>query len=208
LGLRFTAIDDLERDDHYYLTPDDKCIFLREYTARAGYQKGETNDLILNFKKTLDRKGRAEWRYKEIALRQIASEFRQAMGEKWISQWTFVPIPPSRCKSDPLYDDRISRMLIEMTKGIRSDVRELVHQTGSMVAAHETDDRPSPDGIARLYEVDEEIADPEPKSIALVDDILTTGAHFKAAKKVLEGRFPDALIIGVFVARRVPEPFV
>jgi hypothetical protein len=35
-----------------------------------------------------------------------------------------------------------------------------------------------------------------------LDDVLTTGAHFRAAKRVLHARFPQAQIIGLFVARR------
>ncbi|HEX8042816.1 hypothetical protein [Candidatus Deferrimicrobium sp.] len=206
LGLRFTKIDDLKRPDHFYLTAEDECFFLREYTARAGFGHSETNDLIQNFKKSPDRKGLPEWYYKERDLRRIALEFRQAMGEKWISLWTLVPIPPSKCRTDPMYDDRLLRMLLEMTIGIRSDIRELIHQTKSVAAAHESDDRPSPDEIERFYKVDEGVAEPTPKSIALVDDVLTTGSHFKAAKRVLSDRFPKARIIGVFIARRVPEP--
>jgi adenine/guanine phosphoribosyltransferase-like PRPP-binding protein len=39
----------------------------------------------------------------------------------------------------------------------------------------------------------------------LVDDVLTTGAHFKAAQAILQKAFPGVLIIGFFIARRVPE---
>lgn len=39
--------------------------------------------------------------------------------------------------------------------------------------------------------------------IALVDDVLTTGAHFKAAKGLLTDEFPRATVWGIFVARVV-----
>jgi hypoxanthine-guanine phosphoribosyltransferase len=41
-------------------------------------------------------------------------------------------------------------------------------------------------------------------SLVVVDDVLTTGAHFKAMQRILNERFPDVSLIGVFVARRVP----
>ena len=44
-----------------------------------------------------------------------------------------------------------------------------------------------------------------PASIAIVDDVLTTGAHFRAASTVLAVRFPTAQIVGLFIARRVPD---
>ena len=46
---------------------------------------------------------------------------------------------------------------------------------------------------------------PAPQLIAVADVILTTGAHFRAVKAMLEREFPDVTIIGLFIARRVPE---
>jgi hypothetical protein len=44
-------------------------------------------------------------------------------------------------------------------------------------------------------------------AIAVVDDVLTAGVHYRAMHTVLSRRFPDVPIIGVFVARRVfPDP--
>lgn len=53
---RLTKIDDLTRPDHFYLTPEDACYFLGEYTARKGYAFSPTNQLVLNFKKSLDKR--------------------------------------------------------------------------------------------------------------------------------------------------------
>ena len=38
-----------------------------------------------------------------------------------------------------------------------------------------------------------------------MEDILTTGAHFRAAATLLSAQFPEAGVIGLFIARRVPE---
>ena len=61
-----------------------------------------------------------------------------------------------------------------------------------------------PDELYALYRIVEELVNPNPTSLVVVDDILTTGAHFKAMKRILNERFPDVPLIGVFVARRVP----
>jgi hypothetical protein len=47
---RFTRIDDLTRDDHNHLLPEDECLFFGDYTARKGWAHSATNQLILNFK--------------------------------------------------------------------------------------------------------------------------------------------------------------
>ena len=67
-----------------------------------------------------------------------------------------------------------------------------------MDAVHVRDVRPAPEQIQALYRIDETLTGP-------VRDILTTGAHFRAAKSVLSARFPGAAITGLFIARRVPN---
>ena len=149
-----TEIDQLTRLDHYYRDPDDECYSLGEYTARQGYAYSDTSDLILNLKKTPDRRGRPEWRHKERTIIVAAKAPKNAFMKSWLRSATFVPIPPSKAKNDPMYDDRMS---------------------------------------------------PTPTHIAICDDVLTTGAHFKAAQSILREAFPDAQIVGCFTARRVPE---
>ena len=85
------------------------------------------------------------------------------------------------------------------------DVRELIIQSQSTDAAHESLARPSPEQIQAGYRVDEALTAPEPTIVAIVDDVLTTGAHFRAASVVLAQRFPAVQIMGLFVARRVPD---
>ena len=108
---RLSEIDELTRPDHSYLTEDDRCYFLGEYTARRGFSYSETNDVIYKFKKGVERRGRPEWVYKDRAIARAARAFREAMAPADLDRLTFVPIPPSKAKADPLYDDRMTRML-------------------------------------------------------------------------------------------------
>ena len=143
---RFTEIDELTRPDHFWLTDDDRCYSLGEYTARQGYTYSATNNLILNFKKTPDRRGRSEWRYKEQAILRAATAFRDALGAA-ARAWVFVPVPPSKVPDDPLYDDRMTKMLRANWPDQPADVRELIIQTESTDAAHERPERPTPQQI-------------------------------------------------------------
>ena len=202
---RLTKVDDLIRPDHSHLTGADACYFIGEYTAYRGYAHSDTNRLIFNFKKTMDRRGRAEWRYKEQAIRTAAAAFRRALAPKDLDRLTFVPIPPSKAKGDPLHDDRLTRMLGAIQPKPPLDIRELIVQTESTAAVHAGDRRPAPERIEALYRIDEALTGPVRDIIAVVDDILTTGAHFRAAKSVLSARFPGVAIIGLFIARRVPN---
>jgi hypothetical protein len=202
---RLTKIDDLARPDHYYLTAEDDCYFLGEYTARQGYAFSATNQLILNFKKSMDKRGTVQWKYKDRAINDAAVAFRTAVNGEWFDSATLIPIPPSKAKTDPLYDDRLVRMLRAIRPQPQVDVREVIVQRASMEAAHDAETRPRPEDIGAIYTIDEQLRNPPPQVIGLFDDVLTTGAHFRAASNLLKLAYPGVRIIGVFIARRVPE---
>ena len=200
-----TEVDPLTRPDHSYLTADDECFFLGEYTARKGFAHSDTNNLIINLKKPMDREGRTEWRYKGIAIRNAARAFRDAIDDRVLRGATFVPIPPSKAKNHPEYDDRITQLIRAIDNVKPVDCRELVLQSESTAASHDSDDRPGPEELETRYRIDSALIEPRPTYIVLVDDLLTTGSHFKATKRCLQRTFPDISIVGYFVARRVPD---
>lgn len=203
MNKRVLKVDALTLPDHYYLDAQDICYYAGEYTAGEGHAYSETNQLIHNFKKSVDKRGTAQWKYKERAILQAAAIFRAAIKED--AQVTLVPIPPSKARSDPLYDDRMLQLLQAVCNGRYTDIRELVVQRQSLAAAHLSDTRPTPDDLVANYRLDESLAEPVPQTIFVVDDVLTTGCHFKAVKHVLERRFPQARIVGLFIARRAPK---
>jgi len=205
---RFLKIDDSNRGDHYYLSVDDVCYYVYEYTPGAGFT-GDGNQLIVNLKKKMDRKARPDWKYKGRAIRTCTAILSANINEQWLRVGTLVPVPPSKAQDDPMYDDRIAQVLRGIQRPFAVDIRELVRQSQSTRASHESEgDRLSPDELEAVYSIDEaEVAVREPAKIAVVDDMLTTGAHFVAMKRVLSRRFPRASIVGIFITRRVlPRP--
>jgi predicted amidophosphoribosyltransferase len=189
LPTKLTRVDSLLLADHYYLDADDDCYFIGEYTARAGFAFGAMNDLIQNLKKTMERRDRPEWKYKEWAISKAADMLREAIPPEWLRSATLVPVPPSKAKDDPRYDDRLLRILQRFGSGVRIDVRELVFQRTSTAAAHESEDRPTPADLLELYAIDETLTEPAPQKLVVFDDLLTTGCHFKAIAQTLSDRF-------------------
>jgi hypothetical protein len=201
---RLTSIDELTRTDHTYLTSDDVCEYLGEYSARQGFAHSATNNLIMNLKKPMRLRGTPQWRWKERAIEEAGDALRNALDGTNLQGITFVPIPPSKAKTDPAYDDRMSRVLARLNPGL--DVRELVTLKASMVAVHEHGERLRPDHLVQYLEIDEAICDPRPSRIVICDDVLTTGCHYRAVRSVLSRHFPGARFLGIFLARRVPQP--
>ena len=203
---RFSKIDDLTRPDHTFLSPEDECFYLGEYTARGGFAASPTNDLILNLKKPMDRRSHSEWKYKGRAIRTVVNDLRKLLGQQGAEAVTYVPVPPSVAKDDSGYDDRLLKVLTAMSEGYDTDIRELVLQRETMQPSHGLEERASINELVENYYVDETLTDPpRNNSIVIFDDVLTTGRHFKAMQIVISQQFPDVKIYGVFVARRVPK---
>lgn len=69
--------------------------------------------------------------------------------------------------------------------------------------------RKKPDELRQNYRFNEQLlrGGVHP-SIGIVDDVLTTGSHFRAIKDMILERLPDTKVVGFFIARRViPDPF-
>jgi hypothetical protein len=198
----FTEIDELSRPDHNHLTVEDKCFFLGEYASRMGWKHSATNNLIQNFKKPMNRRDTDQWRYKSINISKAAEAMRAALANS-MSGVTFVPVPPSKIKGDPDYDDRMLQMLRQIGPNI--DIREIVTQTQNRDAAHGSEDRRDPDNVVALYAIDEALCNPEPNIILICDDLMVTGCQYRAMRTKLGLRFPSAQFFGVFLARRVPQ---
>lgn len=201
--VKLSEIDDLSRPEHSFLKPADRCFFLWEYTPNRGYEFSEANNLILNFKKSPEKQGRPEWWYKEQAIERIAEAFQKSIRAEWLRSVTLVPIPPSGAKGSPRYDDRMLRVFEGLSEKLNSrlDIRELILQRESTVADHKAAQRQSIEDLIDNYYFNEQAALPAPTVIALFDDLLTTGRHFKAAKQLLQNRYPSTEILGIFVAR-------
>ena len=198
--MRFRTIDASNIADHTYLKEGDVCLYLHEYTSRSGYSFGPANDLISNLKKPVNRRHKPEYAYKMQAITTCSNLITAALNTEWLKIGTLVPTPPSKAKDDRLYDDR----LIQVCKGVISDVREIVRQKATIRSAHENpDNRPTVAELEAIYEIDETFSSPTPKSIAIVDDVLTAGTHFRAMHNVLIRRFPTVPMAGIFIARRV-----
>lgn len=201
-GYRLRQVDSLSRVEHHYLEPDDVVFYLREYTSGSGYSYGETNSRISNLKKGMNLKGTAQWPYKTRAISDCALELRASIGNP--NDYTWVPVPPSKAKGDPLYDDRLLQVLQQAFPD--ADVREFITQRTSTVASHTTTSRPPPHVLQAGYQLDASLGAPK-GSVVVFDDILTTGSHFKAMQTSLLAAF-RADVFGLFLARRVfPDDF-
>lgn len=205
--LRPQQIDDVTRRQYAYLTPEDECYFLYEYTPRAGFGHSTSNNFIQNFKKPVARRVKpAEYQYKLRAIADAINMLRQVfsgLDATFLAEITIVPIPPSRVRSDAEYDDRLWQLAQGICKDSAAEARELIWQSSSYEPSHTSGagNRIRPDELRALYRFDSEIA---PRSnVVLIDDVLAGGCHFRVGKDFIRTRWPHTRVLGFFLARSV-----
>jgi hypothetical protein len=203
-------IDETTLPQHFLLEEGDLCFYIWEYTRRGGFAASPTNSLIQNLKKKPSKilKNPPEGRHKESAIAYAAKSLRSLINQEWFeTQGTLVPIPCSKIAGHADHDDRLVRVLELACHGYAADVRTLLEQTQSTEADHEAPERQRLKELQRITRINEAAAqDPTRPRIMLFDDVLNSGKHFKVAQQLLRTRFPQATILGVFLARCLPDP--
>lgn len=193
-------IDALTLPDHPYLDPGDEVYYFQEFTPRKGPHHSATNDLVLNLKKSVDRRGKPEYKYKTLAINKTVEIYSAGINPDWAGGTAFVPVPCSKTANHALYDDRIIRICKGFTAKIGGDVREILRLKEDLESFHDGYRLP-PDALAQHYEIDANRVEPVPTTVGIIDDVLTTGCHFKAARRILSSVWPDAVYVGIFLAR-------
>jgi len=207
---RLLQIDETTIGDHFHLAAADSCFYVWEYTARRGYGFSPTNQLISNLKIKPSRIAASPGRgpHKQQALDHAAAALRGLVLPPRVGELgTFVPMPGSKAPGHPDFDDRI-HSLLRAAFGKNADVRPMLGLAESACADHESPDRLSYAALRAITRLDEaQAAAPPHGSIAVVDDVLNSGKHFKVAQELLAARFPGIPVIGIFVARCIRGGF-
>jgi predicted amidophosphoribosyltransferase len=204
-----TKIDEQLLPEHGSLSPEDECYFLLDYTAHTNAAHSLGNAFIRNLKKKMDRKGRMEWPYKEWTIQQIGAALAAALPTLIdLTTTTFIPIPPSKIRSNPLYDDRVLRVL-HLACPADADIRESIVCREDHRPAHESEERERPaiKALMNNYNWLENTPPLRPNTV-LFDDLITSGNHFIACKRFVLQHQPATRVLGIFVARRALTPSV
>lgn len=192
----------------------------RPVNIRTNYidylESSKVAQLVENFKK--DPAKRAEqdpyWtKYKKQAMIQFRDDLLLYFDSDtdWMSdhEVIVIPMPTSRTKSHDYYDDRLCRVCKSVCKtvdelnyldcfesiedyqashkGGTRNVQEIMQNTRIMPTAHN-----------RILGAG---------TVVLVDDVLTTGSHYRACKELLSEINPDLRVIGLFWARQDSPDF-
>ena len=171
---------------HSYLSTADRLRYVWEYTPKDGSAverflhafKSLTNDTA-----------------KLLAIGYAARCLAGVLPEN-LRDWVFVPMP---C-SGAIEDVRLDRMLQLVAPAL--DVRPLLAQVRPI--ARGIKGLSVSDRVANL-KVNKELIAPEPKGIVIVDDVVASGCHLRAAREALNELLPGVPTVGIALFRRAVE---
>jgi predicted amidophosphoribosyltransferase len=211
--LRWRRTDESVHLAHCLDHAEQFLFYARTYTIGRGFNYSKTNQLIINLKKS-PQASQPELRYKQQAIQQFAREVIDLLRTQLSPErsLTLVPMPPSKSQSHPNYDDRLEQVAKQVaTKFENVSWLLLLYMTKSTESYHSRSDRRDPRELYTLMRTDSnQIQQCQRDSIiALLDDVLTSGAHYTAAQRRILAELPDADVIGIFWAKAVsPDDFL
>ena len=201
-----TRINPEQTVEYHYLDRSDRCYCLGFYHSGEGFDGLGLNRMVLDLKRepgTRDSNPDA-WQVKNEAITRISSILTISAGKLFPGKRsTLVPIPPSKKIGDPEHDDRMLQICNQIAAGLASvEVSELFVIKKSVQASHLSRTRPTKEQLKENLRMMIRDDDYRPETrVILLDDVLTSGAHYSACKELLEGVFPAVTVMGVFVAR-------
>jgi predicted amidophosphoribosyltransferase len=202
-------IDQLKMKDHTYLDSNDQCLFFTEFYSGHGFA-GSGNQLITNLKIKPSEKHRHQ--HKKNAIDKCADLIINGFGLERLEKCLLIPIPPSKEKNDPEYDDRLIQILLAIQeKGKQNSFRIDFHELFSTIKSRKQtstlkDKKPNPVEHMKNWNVNHSLLkNIKHENILILDDVITTGSQFKATKKLILQTIPQCNVYGIFIARRVPS---
>ena len=200
-------IDESTVSQHFSLRATDQCYYFWEYTAGKGYDFSPTNSLISNLKikPTQIAKSPGRNRWKQQAINHSAAALRRLLGQAYVEQSaTFIPVPGSKAANDPDHDDRMQQVLLRAFQGWTADVRPVLELTQSTSADHEGP-RISYEQLLAITRLNDPSGKAPRSVVVIVDDVLTSGKHFKVGQTLISAQYSGVEIRGLFLARCIHD---
>jgi hypothetical protein len=198
-------VDKVTRGDHHYIRAGDECFYLWEYEAGQKPPYGPANQFIRNLKirpSDITRDPRRAL-YNTGAIAHGANALRRLLSQHEVeTRCTIVPIPCSKTADHGDYDDRLNKMLQQGFSGLRFDMQPLLQTRQSTAADHESGGQRATYAELLANTVLLPCSTPARPTIVVLDDVLTSGKHFRVASDLLTSAFPNARVVGLFLARR------
>jgi len=201
--LRWRRIETGSEAWRWVLNADDNCFYYRDYQASGGYQASESNQLVFNLKiaPQVETENSARWKHKLNAIEQCVFDFEQFFDSFIRTNKSLligvIPIPPSKVRSDPEYDDRMMVVANRLSdKYQQIDAHDAFERKASATPLHLGGTRRVSDAKDSMVLSDIQLDRYD--VVFVIDDVITTGTSFVAYKELINECYPSLVVAGLF----------
>lgn len=190
-------IDILSENYPRFIIDGERCLYARDYVSGGGFE-GEANQLILNFKISIDKKNTNRWQHRDNAVKLFAKEIASIIGDQ---AFNFMAIPGSKPWTHVENNQRFQDLFKEL---IRLKPNIVVHWPVDCITAvvgSSQGGTRSPAQILANYKWNGFIPGSSFTKIIVIDDVITSGAHYRACSNYLRQNNFTGEIVGVFWAK-------
>ena len=180
-----------------FLNDDDVCFYCCIYTP-GGYGASGCNSMVVNFKRDIaNQSNQSVWYYRNMAISKFANMLHLMFKN---SEYTIIPCATSKPRGSLNFNDRLDAT-VSMLKSFSSnyDIQFCLDTKTATLPSHIGGTR-NPVEMANNTSWVHPTRPPN-QNIILVDDVFTTGAHFRAYKDIILSHYPSHNVMGVFLAK-------
>ena len=195
---KWIKVDKVLEHRPYWIDVDNDLVFYMHEKLKGGYELSPVNQKIVNFKHKREKFGTGCWKHKIAACQEFAEDLATLDSDVVITA-----IPTSKHLDDPDFDPRF-KMLFNKLRPLVSHfqiIENLIVRTETVQALHaeNSSTHRNPDTIIQKLHIADN-APSELDELVLVDDVLTSGANFKACERLLKQHYPNIRVYGLFWA--------
>jgi hypothetical protein len=173
--------------------PQDECYYTREY-LKEGFSASASNQLVWNFQISPTEEHRM--RHKKDAIEAFVSELGHLMSRVKVQSYLIAPMPTSKVPGHPEYDDRLIQVLQKVAP---QQYCEPIVGGNSHLPSKRGGPR-HPSFYSANYVFKGFSPGLLPSVLFVLDDVLTSGSHFRAYKDLMLARCPGLRVVGIFWA--------
>lgn len=199
------------RENRVALTEDDRCYYYMTYNPFSDLLTNDEKQTITNIKISPEElqktPSRAYW--KNQSIREVAQWLTQTLKKHTaLIDYLWLPAPSSKTKNDAHYDDRLQQILTRVNQQIPAfKWFDALYVKKTVEKSRQSNQRNVQQKLGNLT-IDKGFVQALPlphKKVVVFDDVLTSGATYKAAQLKIKSVDASIDVIGIFIAKAIRQ---